>query len=74
MVFCEHGAAPHANIRRWQDRLNPIWSRLGGGCQLNREIPVLLEEGGFKISNLEAGYIPGWRPASFNYWGTAIGA
>ena len=73
LVFCEHGAAPDANIRRWQDRLNPIWSRLGGGCQLNREIPDLLEEGGFKIRDLEARYIPGWRPTSFNYWGIAIG-
>lgn len=73
LVFCEHGAAPDANIRRWQDRLNPIWSRLGGGCRLNREIPDLLEEGGFKISDLEAMYIPGWRPTSFNYWGIAIG-
>ncbi|TNG03254.1 MAG: class I SAM-dependent methyltransferase [Gammaproteobacteria bacterium] len=73
LIFCEHGAAPDPNIRLWQDRLNPIWSRLGGGCQLNREIPVLLKEGGFKICDLEARYIPGWRLASFNYWGSAIG-
>ena len=71
MIFCEHGAAPDANVRRLQDRLNPIWSRLSGGCQLNLEIPVLLEEGGFKIVDLQAQYIPGWRPVSFNYWGTA---
>ena len=71
MIFCEHGAAPDANVRRLQDRLNPIWSRLSGGCQLNLEIPVLLEEGGFKIVDLQTQYIPGWRPVSFNYWGIA---
>ena len=71
MIFCEHGAAPDANVRRLQDRLNPIWSRLSGGCQLNLEIPVLLEEGGFKIVDLQTQYIPGWRPVSFNYWGMA---
>ena len=73
LVFCEHGAAPDANVRRWQDRLTPVWSRLGGGCQLNREIPVLLTEAGFRISDLESTYIPGWKPGSFNYWGSAVG-
>ena len=72
LIFCEHGAAPDASVRRWQDRLNPIWKRLGGGCNLNRPIPALIEAGGFRIKSLDTMYIPGWRPASFNYWGTAI--
>ena len=72
LIFCEHGAAPDASVRRWQDRLNPIWKRLGGGCNLNRPIPALIEAGGFRINSLDTMYIPGWRPASFNYWGTAV--
>ena len=72
LIFCEHGAAPDPGIRRWQDRLNPVWSRFGGGCQLNRAIPELIEQGGFGIDEMQASYIPGWRPASFNYWGTAV--
>ena len=72
MLFCEHGAAPTARVRRWQDLINPVWKRLGGGCHLNREIPKLIEQGGFRIEKLEARYIPGWRPASYNYWGTAV--
>lgn len=72
LIFCEHGAAPDASVRRWQDRLNPIWKRLGGGCNLNRPIPTLIEAGGFQIKSLDTMYIPGWRPASFNYWGTAV--
>lgn len=71
LIFCEHGAAPDKNIRVWQDRLNPVWSRLGGGCQLNRQIPDLIEQGGFRIADISADYIPGWRPASYNYWGVA---
>jgi len=71
LLFCEHGLAPDAGVRRWQNRLNPVWSRLGGGCQLNRDIPELLREGGFELRDLEARYIPGWKPASFNYWGSA---
>ncbi len=71
LMFCEHGAAPDDGVRRWQDRLNPIWKRVGGGCNLNRPIPDLIERAGFEVTNLETMYIPGWRPASFNYWGRA---
>jgi ubiquinone/menaquinone biosynthesis C-methylase UbiE len=72
LIFCEHGLAPDGNVRRWQNRLNPIWRRLGGGCNLNRPIPELIEQGGFKIHTMETMYIPGWKPACFNYWGTAV--
>jgi len=74
LIFCEHGAAPDPSVRRWQDWMNPIWKRLGGGCHLNRAIPDLIVEGGFRITRLETMYIPGWRPASFNYWGAAAHA
>ena len=72
LIFCEHGAAPDASVRRWQDRLNPIWKRIAGGCNLNRPIPALIEAGGFRFTSLDAMYIPGWRPVSFNYWGAAV--
>jgi ubiquinone/menaquinone biosynthesis C-methylase UbiE len=72
LIFCEHGAAPDASVRRWQDRLNPLWRRIGGGCNLNRAIPALIEAGGFEIRSLDTMYLPGWRPATFNYWGTAV--
>lgn len=71
LIFCEHGEAPDADVRRWQERINPLWRRLAGGCHLNRPISSLLEEGGFRSDDLQAEYIPGWKPASFNFWGTA---
>ena len=49
LIFCEHGAAPDPNVRRWQDRLDPVWGLFGGGCHLNRAIPDLIEQGGFRI-------------------------
>ncbi len=72
LIFCEHGAAPDASVRRWQDRLTPLFVRLGGGCHLNRPIPTLIEASGFRIRAVETMYLPGWRPVTFNYWGTAI--
>lgn len=71
LVFCEHGVAPDPSVQRWQQILNPLWKRVGGGCHLDRDIPGLLEQGGFTINRLQERYIPGWRPASYNYWGTA---
>ena len=74
LLFCEHGAAPDAGVRRWQNRINPLWRRLAGGCHLNRDIPGLIRRGGFEITRMDTMYIPGWRPASFNYCGAAAKA
>lgn len=71
LLFCEHGLAPDPGVRRWQNRLNPIWKIVGGGCNLNRPIPSLIEEAGFRTLEVSTMYIPGWRPGSFNYWGRA---
>lgn len=72
LLFCEHGLAPDAHIRRWQHRINPAWRRLAGGCNLNRDIPSLLESSGFRIVVDERMYIPGIKALSFNYWGRAV--
>ena len=49
LIFCEHGKAPDMGVARWQDRINPMWKKIAGGCNLNRPIPDMLAEGGFRI-------------------------
>jgi ubiquinone/menaquinone biosynthesis C-methylase UbiE len=71
LVFCEHGFAPDASVRKWQHAITPLWKRLAGGCHLDRDIPALLALGGFRVSDMNTMYLPGWRPATFNYWGVA---
>lgn len=71
LIFCEHGKAPDSATQGWQNLVNPLWRRLGGGCNLNRDIPRILASNGFGLDDLETAYIPGWKPASFNFWGTA---
>lgn len=71
LLFSEHGLAPDKGVRRWQRRLNPAWKRLAGGCNMDRNIPALLEEGGFELVIDERMYIPGLRILSYNYWGAA---
>lgn len=72
LVFCEHGLAPDAAVRRWQRRLTPWWARLAGGCHLDRDIPRLLKDAGFESADMQATYLPGPRPLTYNYWGTAV--
>lgn len=75
LVFCEHGLAPDPGVRKWQNRINPIWSKLVGGCNLNRDIPSLIESGGFAVRELSQIYIPGTpKVAAYNYWGEAQSA
>lgn len=71
LLFCEHGRAPDESVRRWQDRLTPWWKKLAGGCHLNRDVPALLDEAGFRCDELQTMYLPGPRPLTFNYWGAA---
>ena len=72
LLFCEHGLAPDEAVQRWQNRINPAWRRLAGGCNVNRDIPQLLKSSGFHVDLDERMYIPGVRFLSYNYWGSAI--
>jgi len=71
LLYCEHGKAPDADVLRWQNRLNPVWSAIAGGCQMNRDIPAVLAAGGFAIETDERMYIPGARVLCYNFWGSA---
>lgn len=72
LLFCEHGLAPDENVRKWQARLNPLWSSIAGGCQMNRDIPALIADGGFEIKVDERMYIPGAKVLCYNFWGSAV--
>jgi ubiquinone/menaquinone biosynthesis C-methylase UbiE len=71
LLFVEHGLSPDAGVRRWQDRLNPVWRPLAGGCNLNRQIDEIIEQAGFQMVRLDAGYGRGPKPLAFMYEGAA---
>jgi ubiquinone/menaquinone biosynthesis C-methylase UbiE len=71
LLFVEHGLSPDEHIRRWQHRLNPVWKKLAGGCHLNRPIAKLIESAGFRVSQLDTGYMSGPKPMTFMYEGAA---
>lgn len=72
LVFIEHGKAAEPGVARWQDRLNPLWRRCSGGCNMNRDIPRLIRGAGFGFERLETGYlVKGPRVLSYHFEGTA---
>jgi ubiquinone/menaquinone biosynthesis C-methylase UbiE len=71
LIFIEHGRAPDPGVAAWQDRLNPMWKRIAGGCHLNRKVDELLIQAGFQIDELRNKYLPGPRPVTYTYQGLA---
>ncbi len=72
ILFCEHGIAPDIKVSKWQNRINPIWGKLFGGCNINRDIPSIISNSGFKVQNLEQMYLPSTpKIVGYNYWGSA---
>jgi len=72
LLYCEHGKAPDRKVVKWQERLNPAWKKISGGCNMNRDIPEVLADAGFEIGDDNRMYIPGIRALSYTYWGGAI--
>jgi len=71
LVFAEHGVSPEPGVAKWQNRINPVWRSLAGGCNLNRSPEQLLGQAGFKFDELKCGYIAGPKFATYTYQGVA---
>jgi ubiquinone/menaquinone biosynthesis C-methylase UbiE len=71
LLFAEHGLAPDESVRRWQRRLNPMWRRLAGGCNLDRRIDAIVQDAGFTLGTIDRGYARGPRPLAYIYCGEA---
>jgi ubiquinone/menaquinone biosynthesis C-methylase UbiE len=57
LLFIEYVRASGFTAR-WQDRLDPLWRRLFGGCHPNRDTVAAIEEAGFEIDTFEGFYPP----------------
>lgn len=71
LIFAEHGLAPEPRVEKWQHRLNPVWRKIGGGCNLNRKPDATLLACGFDFDTLSEGYIKGPKWAAYHYRGVA---
>jgi ubiquinone/menaquinone biosynthesis C-methylase UbiE len=71
LLFVEHGRSSETKVRAWQDRINRPWRAFTGGCNLNREVDRLISEAGFRILQMNTSYLPGPKPFTFTYCGSA---
>ncbi|MEO0620452.1 MAG: class I SAM-dependent methyltransferase, partial [Pseudomonadota bacterium] len=74
LLFCEHGRARSRRTAQWQDRVNPWWRPLAGGCNLNRDIAMHIAAAGFSDLTFDR-YVPRGTPAvvATHYVGAATG-
>jgi ubiquinone/menaquinone biosynthesis C-methylase UbiE len=73
--FVEHGRAPDAKIARWQDRIEPVWKPLAGGCHVTRRISESIERAGFTIEHLDRYYFESEpKPFGYTFEGRAVKA
>jgi SAM-dependent methyltransferase len=72
LIFFEIALSPEPGVRRWQRRWGAVPQALFEGLYLTRDIPSLLEQGGFRIEHVETGYMARF-PKSWSHccWGTA---
>ena len=71
-LFIEHGLADDPNVRKWQNRLNPLQNIIGDGCNLNRNIKELIQDNQFSFDDFKNFYMPKHpRFAGYTYQGIA---
>lgn len=58
LLFLEHVRSEDPGVARWQDRIHPLWVRIGHGCHCNRSTLELIGAGGFSIEGVEHGRMP----------------
>lgn len=51
--FLEHVRSGAADLARWQDRVDPVWSWVNVGCHPNRDIVGAIRDSGFEIDDVE---------------------
>jgi ubiquinone/menaquinone biosynthesis C-methylase UbiE len=72
LLFLEHGLSPEPQVQRWQHRLEPLWTRIAGGCHLTRPITAAVEAAGFRVQRRDQGYMEkSPRPLGWTEWGAA---
>lgn len=73
LLFAEHGRAPDASVQKWQDRIEPVWKKLAGGCHLTRPVTTTITAGGFALQDGGERYAPKTpKFAGWMEWGRAV--
>lgn len=72
LLFLEHGRSPDPAVAKWQDRIEPLWRPIAGGCHLTRPIGAALRGARFEVEPLGQKYVERTpRFAGWVEWGIA---
>ncbi|WP_233160105.1 class I SAM-dependent methyltransferase [Pseudonocardia sp. MH-G8] len=64
LVVLEH-VRGSGRLAEWQDRLDPVWTRIGAGCHANRDTRAAIERAGVTFELFEEFQpVPAWVPTS----------
>jgi ubiquinone/menaquinone biosynthesis C-methylase UbiE len=63
LLVLEHVRSDDPAVARWQDRLQPLWIRVGHGCHCNLDTLAGIRSAGFEVSDIEHDQMP--RTAAF---------
>lgn len=75
LLFAEHGRAPDQSVQKWQDRIEPVWKKLAGGCHLTRPVTKAITGAGFVRQDGGERYAPKTpKFAGWMEWGRAVKA
>ncbi|MEQ1641214.1 MAG: class I SAM-dependent methyltransferase [Novosphingobium sp.] len=75
LLYAEHGQSPDLPVRKWQNRIEPLWKRLAGGCHLARPVTSAIIANGFTSATHGERYAPKTpRWAGWMEWGEAVRA
>ncbi|WP_108811295.1 methyltransferase domain-containing protein [Sphingorhabdus sp. Alg231-15] len=58
ILFLEHGRAPDKGPEKWQQRIEPVWKHIAGGCHLHRPVSKLFAVEGFALEDAGGHYAP----------------
>jgi ubiquinone/menaquinone biosynthesis C-methylase UbiE len=71
-LFFEHGLSPDIRVQRWQRRTEPLFQWAFEGCHVTRDIPAIIQEGGFQVERMKTGYLARFpKSGSYYFWGVA---
>ena len=72
LIFLEHGKAPEPAAANWQNRIEPVWKHIAGGCHLTRPVTGAISQAGFVCDAPQGHYMkrtPKWL--GWVEWGEA---
>jgi ubiquinone/menaquinone biosynthesis C-methylase UbiE len=58
LLFLEHVRSDDPRVAKWQDRVAPVWRKIGHGCNLNRPTPDFIRRSRFADVEMEEGELP----------------